>query len=66
MPSRRIEPIPIDKDLLKKTIKQLDSEEQKEEMMKRLLNLRNGQRDLNFKIESNERRRQYDERRRRE
>tara|TARA_R100000152_G_C6771215_1_gene197679 strand:- start:1057 stop:1737 length:681 start_codon:yes stop_codon:yes gene_type:complete len=66
VPSRRIEPIPIDKDLLKKTIKQLDSEEQREEMMKRLLNLRNGQRDLNFKIDSNERRRQYDERRRRE
>ena len=66
VPSRRIEPIPIDKDLLKKTIKQLDSEEQREEMMKRLLNLRNGQRDLNFKIDSNERRRQYDEKRRRE
>ena len=66
VPSRRIEPIPIDKDMLKKTIKQLDSEEQREEMMKRLLNLRNGQRDLNFKIDSNERRRQYDEKRRRE
>ena len=66
VPSRRIEPIPIDKDLLKQTIKQLDSEEQREEMMKRLLNLRNGQRDLNFKIDSNERRRQYDEKRRRE
>ena len=64
VPSRKIEPIPIDKDLLKKTIKQLDSEEQREEMMKRLLNLRNGQRDLNLKIDSNERRRQYDERRR--
>ena len=64
VPSRRIEPIPIDKDLLKKTIKQLDSEEQREEMMKRLLNLRYGLRDLNLKIDSNERRRQYDERRR--
>ena len=66
VPSRKIEPIPIDKDLLKKTIKQLDSEEQRKEMLNRLLNLREGQRHLDIKIDSNEKRRQYDERRRRE
>ena len=64
IPSRRpkIDPRIIQKGL--EYIDRIDDKEKKEYILKRLEGLQNGQNNLDRKIDANERRRQYDERRR--
>jgi hypothetical protein len=64
VPSRqpKIDPRIIQKGL--EYIDRIDDKEKREYILKRLEGLQEGQSSLNRKIDSNERRRQYDERRR--
>ena len=64
VPSRRpkIDPRIIQKGL--EYIDRIDDKEKREYILKRLEGLQSGQNTLNRKIDTNERRRQYDERRR--
>ena len=63
VPSRKpkIDPRVIQKGL--EYIDRIDDKEKREYILKRLENLQSGQNNLDRKIDSNERRRQYDERR---
>ena len=64
VPSRRpkVDPRIIQKGL--EYIDRIDDKEKREYILKRLEGLQSGQNTLNRKIDTNERRRQYDERRR--
>ena len=66
VPSRRpkVDPRIIQKGL--EYIDRIEDKEKKEYILQRLERLQSGQQKLDSKIDSNERRRQYDERRRRD